>query len=807
MKPKTKSLIALILCVIMVITMVATSVVAFATQASAAASPTSNEKVIIDFRSQDAFEKSGGGIFVQGTDTEAKLYHGGKTSYDAEKKAMRLEYFPDSTGKNGGAPYRLMPYVNRTGRLTADYKYFVLVYSVKTTGTYNLELWNTPGQGKKVDIKTSGGDTDGKWVVSDAFDVSVTDDAGNSILSRWVAKNINSLYVRTSDTSAEFYIKEMGFFKSKADAEAYYAAVDLEKDPSAYLSSEEKAKLDVKLPVTTNGTGLTTVTHKEYTLAEHGLAEESDDEIEGEIPEPVVMKFTSLLDMTESGTYQTDHQGNTEGTYNFVKLDDGTGCVKLSYSDPDSGNWAKYRMMPAFSGKKPTADHKYMRITYMTPDPMSATITITNNVQANAPITLVEDTSISKGEWKVSNAVNIVGAGILQRYIDGKHCTIGYTANTESAVMYIKEIAFFATKEQAYEYYGDEEVISGSGMTEMTFGTEGTGTTVDNAGYGNYVNNDSDNTVDISYAEKTNHGVKYMVQVKFKNKDFADTTHRYIRVLYSAKHPEGVNPKVGMYLRNNGVAEDIIQLQKELPDTNGEFVLSDTALLSANLLLRFTKENKHNSIWINSTLPGGEYRIKAVYFFPTKKAADAFSLNTGKVSVSILGNDISKYQIVIPSDNPWQLKGAADLLAAHVESIAGVKLPIVTDDTPATDYEIILGLGARPEAKELYASMEDKSALKYEAKVMGNKLVIVSSTHFAAADGADILMESFLFKGKTMIPEQINVESLFNHTAKSTEMTQYTNWAPIENVADPDVFTDDFSADNGYWQEENNASD
>lgn len=805
MKSKTKSMISLVLCIIMIASMVISSVIAFAVQAnaSAATDPKAISKVIIDHRSKDAFAKTGGFIYIQNQGaTEKELYHGGKTSFDASMNALKIDYFPDDTGKNGGHPYRFMSYVNKTQALTQEYKYLVIVYAAKTTKGYEMFLWNTPGGGVQTYVTKDGKDTGGKFVVSEPMDISTKNDAGISLLDRWAGGNLNALYIKSEDNAANFYIKEYGFFKSAEDARAYYAAVDLERDPTEYMSADEKGKL-LKENMTNSGAGLTTVTHKEYTLEEYGLSEEVEEEFEGELPAPVIMKFGSLLEMSESGVYQTDHTGNTEGTFTFDKE---VGAIKLTYSVPDSGNWAKYRMMPAFNSGNPTADHKYMRITYMTPDPMSSTITITNNVQSNSPIILVDDTSVSRGEWVTSNAVAINGAGVLQRYIDGKHCTIGYNANTETATIYIKEIAFFATSAQAYAYYGDEEVTTGSGMTVMTFGSEGTGTTVDNAGYGNYVKNDDTDTVDISYAEKTGHGVNYMVQIKFMNKELADKTHKYVRVLYSAKHPEGVNENVSMYMRNNRAGSDIIRLQKNVKDTAGEYVLSDTTLLSADMLKRFAEEGIHNSVWINSTIPGGEYSIKALYFFANKKAADTFEISTGNSDVTINNNDISKYQIVIPAGEPWQLKGAANALSSHVESISGVKLPIVTDDAPATDYEIILGLGARSEAQELYASMADKSASRYKAQLMGNKLVIVSAGHFAAADGADVLMESFLFKGKTIVPETISIDNLFDHEASSSEMSRYENWASIDNVENPDVFTDDFDTDDGYWQEENNAS-
>ncbi len=803
MKTKTNSMISLVLCILMVATMMLSSVVAFSVNAKAATDPTTIEKVIVDHRSADALQKTGGKIYVQDTILdESDLYIGGKTSFDEAMKALKIDYYPDNTKANRPYPHRFLSYVNGTKALTKEYKYFVVVYAANTTKNFEMSLWNTPGQGAQAFITKNGQDTQGKFVVSDPIDISTPDAAGLSNLSRWERGSLNSLFIKCDDTAATFYIKEYGFFKSAEDAKAYYAAVDLEKDPTTYMSGYEKSLL-LKKTFTNSGPGLTPITYRDYIYEEAQDAAENQETFEGELPAPVIMKFTSFADMSDSGVSQANLSGNLEGTYTFDKT---VGAIKLTYSIPDSGKMPNYRMMPMFNSNKPTADHKYVRITYMTPDPIPSTINIINNAIPSLPITLVGDTSVSRGQWITSNAVDISENDALTRFMSGKQCTFGYTSNTDSSVIYIKEIAFFVTKKQAYDYYGDEETFESSGMSSMTFGSDGTGTTRDDTNTGNYVLNEKEKTVDIYYAEKTGHKVNYMVQLKFLTGDI-EKSHKYVRVLYSAKNPEGVNENVSMYLHNNRDNNDIILLQKNLKDTGGEFVLSDTSLISYDMMERFKSEGLHNSININTTLPGGEYRIKALYFFGDKQSADAFALSAGDSTISVLGNDISKYQIVIPEGEPLQLKTAANTLVTHIETISSVKLPIVTDDAPATDYEIILGLGNRSESKELYASMANKSPYNYEAKVMGNKLVVVSESHIAVSQCVDLIAESFLYKGKTTVPKTLTIDNHFSHGSTCNYLVDYNDWAPYENVADPDVFTDDFDADDGYWLEDANGSE
>ncbi len=501
----------------------------------------------------------------------------------------------------------------------------------------------------------------------------------------------------------------------------------------------------------------------------------------GELPAPVIVKLGSLSEMSDSGVSLASLEGNLGGTYTFDKE---VGALKLTYSIPDSDKLARFRMMPVFAPNRLTANHKYMRITYMTPAPIAASINIINSAYTSSPITVVDDTSVSNGHWVTSNAVDISVNEVLQLLIDGKHCTIGYTSTSDSSAIYIKELAFFATKAQAYNYYGDEETFVGDGMSVFTLGPTPFGL----------------------IRHKPNE--EYKVPLSFPGGVYIDQAHRFIRILYSAKNPCGVNEDVSMYMCNNKGESYNLLLQDNLKNTGGEYVLSETATISDDMMQRCNKEGLHKcmKLCVNTTLPGGDYSVKEMYFFSSKKAADAFKTSAGDTKVSILGNDISKYQIVIPDEFTWKLKGAADVLSAHIKSISGVELPIVTDDAPATDYEIILGLGNRTESKELYASMAEKSPHVYEARIMGNKLVIVSSSHYAVATGANFLMESFLYKGKTTVHKTINIDNYFNHGFRTNEMTVFTGWAPYDNVANPEVFTDNFDADNGYWQEENNDS-
>ena len=188
-----------------------------------------------------------------------------------------------------------------------------------------------------------------------------------------------------------------------------------------------------------------------------------------------------------------------------------------------------------------------------------------------------------------------------------------------------------------------------------------------------------------------------MAKIKFNVGDYASTSLRYVRVLYRAKNPEGTD-SVSMLIENDSNGHRYM-LQESVVDTNGEYVLSDTALLPLDMLDRFMTK-LHNSIILNPKGNDGEYEIKAVYFFASRKSADNFSPTSGNHTITINGNDIAKYQIVIDDEATVNIVTFAQKLAAHISSICNVTIPIVTDKTATSDYEIRIGQSSRDNTRE-----------------------------------------------------------------------------------------------------------
>ena len=515
--------------------------------------------------------------------------------------------------------------------------------------------------------------------------------------------------------------------------------------------------------------------------------------------EPVIISFASIGAMNSSEIAFYKHGDNmTEGRYKVIADKGVDNSLQLLYCEHAS--FAPYRVMFGFaSANKVNADHKYMRIKYKAVDTAASEITVTAN-DGSGSAKLVSNTAVSGGNWVVSAPVDV--SSVIPRFAKGMHCTFEYKSANPDALFYIKEIAFFGSAEAAYEYYGDgTEAVIGN-KSALTFGTSGNAKILSGANYGNFeITGDS---VKIMYAESTNiPGFKYMAKAQFNKSVDYDKSCIYVRTLYRAKNPADV-PTVDIGWFNDANGKNTTMLVKGAKDTNGEFVLSDTAVLGKGMAERI-KSGRHGSLLVNLAVPGGEYEIKALYFFSSEEAANAFTLGDN-TALTVNGNDISKYQIVVSSEETKHGNAAAGKLRDQIAALTGVSLKIVDDTAPESEYEIMVGRSARElTSKVLEASQEKKySSAKAVTSLEGNKLVIVSELAMTLEETVKNFMLTHLYLNMTTAPEKIDLSSDIN-TDSVVNVMQDFDWGETENVADPVKFADDFSEDNGYWQEENNA--
>ncbi len=111
--------------------------------------------------------------------------------------------------------------------------------------------------------------------------------------------------------------------------------------------------------------------------------------------------------------------------------------------------------------------------------------------------------------------------------------------------------------------------------------------------------------------------------------------------------------------------------------------------------------------------------------------------------MKIAGHPIQNYRIVIPTDALPGIRDAARVLSERAEAATSYTLPVVTDDTPAEPYEIVLGRTNRD--TEAVESARERIADDGFALVTdGARLYITATLARGVAYGAYAFMEDYL---------------------------------------------------------------
>jgi len=538
-----------------------------------------------------------------------------------------------------------------------------------------------------------------------------------------------------------------------------------------------------------------------------------------------IEKFTVDLSsaLTMSGSYMSIATFDKEieqgvldkslpGSWKFATAPDGTKALELSYL-PSKG-MPNFRFMP-YMQTGILSGYSHIRVEYMTEDLVPAEMVLFNNAVGTDKVILAPDTSISKGEWVVSPAVNVNIGTLFERMNSGTHFTIGVDSTTDTAKFYIRKINFFKSAADAYAYYGDKESDYVQTVFPLTLaGADVTGKPLTtNELWGKFTINNDDGTIDIVYADKTNfNGYNYMLKAGFNGKAFINPEAKYARLVYSAKNPAGTSG-ASLVLRNDA-ADERATLVQNLVDTDG-FVLSDTVEIPQGIMERFSATGKYTACMHNTfkvkgvTVPGGEYRIKTLYFFTSKEEADAFVLPTeDPTTISINGNDISTYAIVTPAESVAYIDFAVKKLTDHIETLTGVKVPVYAGSCPETYNKILIGDTGYDSSDDVLKAVSgmENSNKRYAVKLVGNDIVLNSEMPFATVQAVDILLTSYLYYGAKGAPKKVTIDKL-DYIGLFDYASVNESWVDFTNVADPTVFTEDFDSDEGYFTEENNFDD
>src|SRR6266545_1119948 len=104
--------------------------------------------------------------------------------------------------------------------------------------------------------------------------------------------------------------------------------------------------------------------------------------------------------------------------------------------------------------------------------------------------------------------------------------------------------------------------------------------------------------------------------------------------------------------------------------------------------------------------------------FVTAQAADKLPIAKGGKS---------DYAIVVRQDASPSEKRGANEIQKFVEEMSGAKLPIVTEDQPAKEHEIVVGIGSRAAEAKLQPDVKSLGNDGFVLNTRGQKLFILGS--------------------------------------------------------------------------------
>ena len=250
--------------------------------------------------------------------------------------------------------------------------------------------------------------------------------AGDTVVLQW----------ETLEANKSFYIKEMVFFDSLADAEKY-----AENAPKYYnyLAGYKSA---VPAP-------LANIDSDNYDI---WLYESADTLLNGTDSFAYLNNTTVDLDGDSTKDVTCDENRFTTDPVFGVK------CMSLIY-EPLAPQFGNYRFTTSQSKANSLSidDLNYIALTYMTPNSEKHSIVFKNS-GGSGSVTFTENTSESKGRW-ITVCVPVEGQNktdIMARInrIDnsGGNMRFEWSNKDENAKMYIREIVFFKNKADAEAY-------------------------------------------------------------------------------------------------------------------------------------------------------------------------------------------------------------------------------------------------------------------------------------------------------------------------------------------------------------------
>lgn len=538
------------------------------------------------------------------------------------------------------------------------------------------------------------------------------------------------------------------------------------------------------------------------------------EEIASAKVDPIIYKLGTASLQMQSGVRLRDEADGVK-TYENVNLNS-EYALKLSYMEHSYGNYRLIiqPMSQLRADRFKQTDTWYIRVKYKTDADTYSKLAFVNNRNGDS-ITLESDFAGKGDGWRISSPVQLP-KGFVERLESSLHATVGFSFTEKDLDVYVSEIAFFSTIDEACSYYGDIDpdnvAVLSSQKTSMVMGDTGKVRVRDsdgqneNAGY--WERDPDTGSVVLKYTEYNKYGWgHYRFMASFNSVPAAVYDAKYVRIVYKAKNPENQADPVALMLISNGKKADLI-VEDDVKNTNGQWVLSPVQQMSPAVFERLSTRI-HCTIAFFADKPDGEYEVREMLFFNTLEEAIACKLDSEFKPFNIAGNSIEKYTVVIPEAAGRRTLSAAEMLKNHIFTITGQKLEVITDAEAEREYEIVIGNTSR-KASEPYYGKSGKyvtgelSREKIFIAVADGDLVVTAGSEIGIEEGMTEFIASFLTSGISGMNNAIELKEGFNNLGSAT-LSAY-EWSDPVPAANPEVFTDNFEDETvetspDYWVE------
>ena len=250
----------------------------------------------------------------------------------------------------------------------------------------------------------------------------------------------------TVEAGKTFYVKEMVFFDSLADAEKYA------ENAPAYYNYLAGYKSAVSAPLT----GISADNYDIWCFDSVDTLRNSNT-ITASNGASVKVELNPVATVSGGSILTDQTRFTTDPTY-------GVKCITTNY-EPIRKEYGYYRITAYYaypSGSSGDLDYTHVAVTYMTPDAGKHSLKMSNSaitlaaINANNSVVISADTSVSKGRWMTEYVE--IGEAAKKSFVEerlnknGKNIALFWTNNAENGKLYVRDIVFFNNEADAKAY-------------------------------------------------------------------------------------------------------------------------------------------------------------------------------------------------------------------------------------------------------------------------------------------------------------------------------------------------------------------